>query len=376
MKKITILALHLGYGGIEKCITSLANSLSIDYQVEIISTYKLYDTPPFNINDNINVSYLIEDLKPNKEQFTSELKKLHFISACKEGIKSIKILYLRKKLMIKAIKNCDSDVIISTRDIHNEWLGKYGNKKCLKIGWEHNHHNNNKKYIDKVVKSVKNLNYFVLVSKELEEFYHDKLKGTKCKTVYIPNTLDYTPKKLSNLDRTNIVSIGRLSKEKGFLDLISVFNLVHKKYPDWQFHIIGDGSEKSKIEHKIKEYKLENFIHLHGFQKKDYINQVLQNSSIYVMGSYTESFGIVLLESFSFGIPCIAFDSAQGAREIISNNWDGYLVENRDKNIMAKRICELIANPNRRIIMGANGVKKIEQYSIEKVREKWIQIMK
>jgi glycosyltransferase involved in cell wall biosynthesis len=43
---------------------------------------------------------------------------------------------------------------------------------------------------------------------------------------------------------------------------------------------------------------------------------------------------------------------------------------------MAKRICELIANPNRRIIMGANGVKKIEQYSIEKVREKWIQIMK
>ena len=39
-----------------------------------------------------------------------------------------------------------SDIIISTRDIHNLWLSKYGNDNCLKIGWEHNFHNNNQKY--------------------------------------------------------------------------------------------------------------------------------------------------------------------------------------------------------------------------------------
>ena len=43
MKKITILALHLGYGGIEKCISTLANSLKDEYDINIISTYKLYD---------------------------------------------------------------------------------------------------------------------------------------------------------------------------------------------------------------------------------------------------------------------------------------------------------------------------------------------
>ena len=43
MKKVTILALHLGYGGIENVISTLANTLSSKYDVEIISTYKLYN---------------------------------------------------------------------------------------------------------------------------------------------------------------------------------------------------------------------------------------------------------------------------------------------------------------------------------------------
>ena len=93
------------------------------------------------------------------------------------------------------------------------------------------------------------------------------------------------------------------------------------------------------------------------------------------MCSYTESFGIVLLEAFSFGIPCVAFDSARGATEIISNNWDGYLIKDRNKEIMEKKVCELISNPNRRIIMGANGIKKANQYSMDEIRKYWIQII-
>ena len=121
---------------------------------------------------------------------------------------------MKKTYMINYIKNCDSDIIISTRDIHNSWLGTYGSKNCLKIGWEHNHHNNNNKYINKVVKSVKNLDYFVLVSKELNDFYQSKLINTKCKCVYIPNAIDNIPSEPSSLDEKNLISIGRLSKRK------------------------------------------------------------------------------------------------------------------------------------------------------------------
>lgn len=372
MKRITILALHLGYGGIEKCISTLANTLCKNYQVNVISTYKLYEKPSFPIDDRVKITYLIPDLSPSKNEFIDSVKHLKFIKGFQLGITNLKVLYLKKKKMIEAIKNCDSDVIISTRDIHNDWLGKYGNPNILKIGWEHNHHNNDKKYINKIIKSVSKLDYFVLVSKELEEFYRQKVK---CKTVYIPNTLDYYPKKVSDLEEKRIISVGRLSEEKGYLDLIDVFSLVHQVYPDWKLDIIGDGNQKENIQKKIEEYGLKDFIILHGFQNKEYINQLLQKSSIYVMCSYTESFGIVLLEAFSFGIPCVAFDSARGATEIISNNWDGYLIKDRNKEIMAKKVCELISNPNRRIIMGANGIKKANQYSMDEIRKYWIQII-
>lgn len=372
MKRITILALHLGYGGIEKCISTLANTLCKNYQVNVISTYKLYEKPSFPIDDRVKITYLIPDLSPSKNEFIDSVKHLKFIKGFKLGITNLKVLYFKKKKMIEDIKNCDSDVIISTRDIHNDWLGKYGNPNILKIGWEHNHHNNDKKYINKIIKSVSKLDYFVLVSKELEGFYRQKVK---CKTVYIPNTLDYYPKKVSDLEEKRIISVGRLSEEKGYLDLIDVFSLVHQVYPDWKLDIIGDGNQKENIQKKIEEYELKDFIILHGFQNKEYINQLLQKSSIYVMCSYTESFGIVLLEAFSFGIPCVAFDSARGATEIISNNWDGYLIKDRNKEIMAKKVCELISNPNRRIIMGANGIKKANQYSMDEIRKYWIQII-
>lgn len=374
MKKITILALHLGYGGIEKAISSLANNLFDSYEMEIISTYKLFDKPAFFIDKRVKIKYLMENLKPNRKELSTALKNFNIKNIFKETKKSLKILFLKKKTMVDAIKNCDSDIIISTRDIHNKWLGKYGNLNIIKIGWEHSHHNNNKKYIKKIVNSVKSLNYFVLVSSSLKEFYEKKLESTKCECIFIPNSLDAIPKKISNLETKNIISVGRLSKEKGYTDLIEVFKYVNLKYPDWNLNIIGDGSEREKIEFKIKEQGLENNVFLHGFRDKDYINKQLEQSSIYVMCSFTECFPIVLLEAFSYGIPCIAFDSANGAKEIISDNWDGYLVPNRDKEKMAKRIISLIKDENRRIIMGDNAYKSSFKYSKENITKMWINL--
>ena len=371
MKKVTILALHLGYGGIERAITDLANSLVENYSVEIVSTYKVYDEPVNRLDRRIKVKYLTL-LKPNKKEFKIALKKFRLISAFKEGIKSVKILKLKKELMIDYIKKCDSDVIISTRDIHNEWLGEYAREGVLKIGWEHNHHHGNEKYAKKIIESCKNLDYFVLVSKDLANYYKERV-NPKC--VYIPNLVskaDVT----SDLKSPNLVSVGRLSKEKGFIDLIDVFALVHMMYPEWKLNLIGDGEEKDKIISKIHKYGLEDSVIMHGFLDKDKVGKILSESSIYLMTSFTESFGIVLLEAFSYGVPCVAFDSAEGANEIISNNWDGYLIKDRDIDEMAKRVCHLIGNYSRRFIMGQNAIKKANKYSLEEVREKWIKIIK
>lgn len=371
MKKVVILALHLGYGGIERAITDLANILIDNYEVKIVSTYKLYDKPVNDLNKKVKVTYLT-NLKPNKEEFIESIKKFNIIKIIKEGIISIKILYLKKKTMIDYIKQSKSDVMISTRDIHNKWLGKYANKDILKIGWEHNHHHQNKNYINKIIKSVKNLDYFVLVSRDLENFYKDKV-NPKC--IYIPNTIEKS-NIISKLDSCNLVTIGRLSPEKGYLDLIDIFNNIHLLYPKWKLNIIGDGMEYSKIKNKIIEYHLEDNVILHGFLNKKEINKVLEKSSIYLMTSYTESFGIVLLEAMSLGIPCISFTSAEGACEIISDNIDGYLIPNRDKDLMVEKIKYLIENIDERKRMGKNGLSKIEEFSKDKVITKWKNIIK
>jgi len=371
MKKVTILALHLGYGGIERAITDLANNITPFYDVTIVSTYKLYDKPVNDLNKKVKVEYLTE-LKPNKKEFKEALKSFKIITAIKELSKAIKILYLKKKLMVDYIKTCDSDVIISTRDIHNLWLGKHGNKKSLRIGWEHNHHHGNMKYANKIINSCKNLDYLVLVSKDLTNFYKEKT-NTKC--IYIPNMVEKSNIK-SELKEKNLISIGRLSPEKGFIDLIEVFKLVNKKHSDWTLNIIGDGQEKDTITSKIEENNLENKTILHGFLTKKEMEPLLEKSSIYVMSSLTESFGIVLLEAFACGIPCIAFDSAERKKEIISNNKNGFLIKNRNKEQMADKICELIESYNKRLKMGQLGLEKSYEYDSSKVIDKWINIIK
>ena len=371
MKKVTILALHLGYGGIERAITDLANNLVEDYNVTIVSTYKLYDKPVNELNKNVKVEYLT-NLKPNKKELKDAIKKFKLLTVIKEGINAIRVLNLKKKLMINYIKKCNSDVIISTRDIHNFWLGKYGNKKCLKIGWEHNHHHGNQKYAKRIIKSANCLDYLVLVSKDLTKFYKDR---TQAKCIYIPNMIEKS-NVLSKLKNKNIVSIGRLEQVKGYSDLIDVFELVNKEYPDWTLNIIGDGTEKEFLQNKIKDKNLQDKIILQGYLDKKGIEPILKNSSIYVMSSLSESFGIVLLEAFSYGIPCIAFDSAEGARELITNNKDGYLIKMRNKEKMKEKICELIKSYDKRIEMGQKGLEKSLEYDSHKVKEKWINLIK
>lgn len=377
MKKITILALHLGYGGVENSICSLANILIDKYDVKIISVYNLYDKPAFMLDDRVKVEYLLDrTYSPNKEEFKNALKRKNILLTIKEGIKSIKILYMKKYRMIQAVKDIKSGIIISTRIEHNEILSKYGKESTLKIAQEHTYHNNNNKYIERLVKSCNNIDYFMPVSQSLTEFYYKYFEQSKTICKYIPHSLDYMPDKVSSLENKNIISIGRLSPEKGFLDLLDVFSLVSKNRKDWKLNIIGDGIERDLIKEKIEILGLEDNVILHGYKDKEYIKDIFMKSSIYAMGSHEESFGLVLIESQSFGVPCIAFSSATGACEIIENGKNGYLIDNRDKEEMAQKIISLIDDINLRKEMGYKSRVNANQYSKYVVKEAWMNFLR
>lgn len=371
MKKVTILALHLGYGGIENAITTLANTLISKYEVEILSVYRLYSDPVYELDPRIKIRY-ISNVKPNKKEMIYYLKKKNFSMFFKGLGKSVKtgfVKYVKTPLVLRKV---DTDVIITTRAIHNFLASKFVKGNVRKIAWEHNHHNDNKKYIKSIIRSCRGVNNLVLVSKELTEFYRKYLKS---KVVYIPNCLDKFPNKISKLDSNNLIAVGRLSKEKGFDDLLKIFKKVSTKHPDWKLNIVGDGMEKDNLLNLAKELKLGDKVVFYGYQNKDFINELLLNSSIYIMTSHTESFGLVLIEAMSYGVPCIAYTSAQGANEIIDDGEDGYLISNRNEQDMIDKIESLINDKKLRIKLGKNARKKSKNYSSEVVLGKWSKLI-
>ena len=374
MKKVTILSLHLGYGGIEKSIVALANLLCKKYKVEIACVYKLFDKPVFEIDDKVNIIYLT-DVIPNHEEIRKAKKSKNFIKIIKEYSYGVKVLSKRKQSMINFILHCNSDYIISTRDIFNDWLGAYGKTNSIKIGWEHNHYHDNLKYADNVVRSVKNLDYFVLVSKNLRDYYSKRLMRYNVKCFYIPNIIDNLPKKTSSLEEMRIVSVGRLSPEKGYMDLLKLFSVLHKNHNDWILDIIGDGSEKERLENYISKNDLSSTVTLHGYQDKNYIDNILNKSSLYVMTSYTESFGIVLIEAMSHGIPCVAYNSAEGANELIRSGFNGYLIKNRNQEMMIKKIEDLMNDKNTRERIGKNSRKFSKKFIGENVVKDWYSLL-
>lgn len=368
MKKITFLVLHLGYGGVEKSIIAQANLLSKKYEVEIISTYKVLLEPAFKLNEKVKVKYLIKEV-PNKEEWKMSLKKGKIFKFINESFLAIKILYYRKSKMIKEIKKIDEGIIISSRLLYTKSLSKYGKSNIIKVAEEHCHHNNDNCYISKLKKACKKIDYLLPPSQNLTNDYLQIFKDTKIKVLYIPLFLEYIPIEKSNLNNFNVTSIGRLEKEKGYFDLIDLFYKLNQKDNRFNLKIIGSGSHKKDLMAKIISLNLEDKIELMGYQTNEVINEVLSNTTLFVMTSFEESFGLVLIEAMSFGIPCIAFDSAQGAREIIENNKNGFLIKDRNHNEMIKKIINYFNSDKSNLAKGA--LKKVDFYSKKSVEPKW-----
>lgn len=380
MKKVTILSLHLGYGGIEKCVVNLANLLCNTYDVEIISTYKLGDVPAFNIDKKVKVKYLYTKYKPNREEWKNSIKKLNIIKFLKESYKSIMVLINRKQKTIEAIKNSQSDIIISTRLLFNKWLGEYGNKKIYKIAWEHNHPHNDIEYSKKLINSCKKINKLVLVSNSINNYYKKLMKDNniKCKTVFIPNMIEDVPLKISKQNNNRFVAVGRFTKEKGFTDLIDIFKKFTEKYPkcDWNLDLVGDGPEKNKIIDRIYEYQLTDRIKTYGFLNKEEVYKIMNQDNVYLMTSYTESFGIVLIEAMVNALPSISFTSAEGANDLIINDNNGYLIKDRDQDKFIDKMYLLASNKKLRQTLGKNAREFSLNYTSDKIKVKWLKLLK
>ena len=98
------------------------------------------------------------------------------------------------------------------------------------------------------------------------------------------------------------------------------------------------------------------------------------NSSIYIMSSRYEGFGMVLIEAMACGVPCISFDCPYGPSDIIEDGEDGYLIDYLNTQALADGICKLIENPELRKEFGKNARKNVLRYSRDNVMQQWVNL--
>ncbi|EMH3045822.1 glycosyltransferase family 4 protein [Campylobacter jejuni] len=341
------------YGGTERVVTNLANSLAKNHDVIILSIYKKNSFVPFLLNKNVNLHFLYKN--------TETPLKSKKITAIKIIINNIIINKMIKKWLGGV------DVIISNDYQTFVPIFKLKNTQYIKII----HGNFN------VYKQCNNLSYFhniiTLSSKELEQW------KKRHKNIYtIPNFLPCIPSKKTNYRQKNILSIGRFTQDdlKGFLRLIEIWNIIqnNKKYQEWTLTIIGEGENKEKIQTKIQDNNLENSIKIKPFTQD--IEKEYLNASIFVMCSYYEGFPMVLIEALSFGLPLVAFNIKTGPSDIIDDGENGYLIPDNDLLSFAQKTKILIENENLRANMGEKAKQKaIKNFSEKTVMLKWEKIL-
>ena len=191
----------------------------------------------------------------------------------------------------------------------------------------------------------------------------------KRKLFVIPNSLSFARVDNHNYDNKRILSIGRLTKQKGYDILIEVAERIVTKIDGWKFTIVGNGELKDDLLKQIKKKKLESVIEI--LSPTDNIIDLYKASSIYLMTSRWEGLPMVLLEAQACGIPIVSFDCPEGPASVIHDNEDGFLIKFMDVEMMVEKLLILMENKDLRAQFGKHAYESSLNYTGDSVYELW-----
>lgn len=156
-----------------------------------------------------------------------------------------------------------------------------------------------------------------------------------------------------------IISMGRLTEQKGFSYLIRAFKMVQNELPS-KLVIIGDGTEKKYLKNLTESLGITEDVIFLGLQSNPY--KYLINSDLFVLSSLWEGFPNSLVEAMACGIPVISTDCPSGPSEIITPGIDGLLVPPGNPEAMAFAISKVLNNKKSSIKMAEAGKKRVKDF--------------
>lgn len=358
-------------GGMERVLTMKANYLALQgHEIHIVITDGGDKPPYFPLHKSIQVHQLDIDFEePYRHSFLYRVwLYLTRLRILKKKM-NVCLHEIRPDITVSLLR-CDINIInkmtdgsLKVGEIHFDRL----HYRQFSVSWIPPFINSyiQKWWMNVLVHEVKKLSAFVVLTHEDAAFWPELNNVT-----VIPNPTSFFPDTVSDCTRKQVIAAGRYVDQKGFDRLISAWQKVASRHPDWVLKIYGDGGGRESLQQQITELGLsENCILEHSVSD---IAVKFQESSIFVLSSRYEGFGLVIVEAMSCGLPVVSFACHCGPRDIITEGTDGFLVPEGDIDELAEKINLLIEEDHFRRKMGKMARLKAEKYRIEEIGTQWI----
>ncbi len=384
MKKILFVTASMGCGGVEKTLINLLEALSPqNYKIDVLlikKTGEFLDLIPSEVNIfELEISELMRTLIYDFGNTISEEYKLlskdkkyftFFVFFVTKIINKIISLIFHKNFLYWLCsrfinyKKFDYDIVC---DYHGYgYFSTYFVSKfdahSKKYSWIHMENITNS--FRDISDSYSKFDKIFGVSKECIENFSEKFplfnknkllvlhnivfKDLICNLANVPFRLPY-----QRDNKFLIVSVGRLAIQKGVDFSIKVANLLRQSNLDFIWIIIGDGEEKENLKNMVKEYNLNNYFILHGYEENPY--PYIKSADLYVQTSRFEGFVTTITEAIMLGKPILS-TKFSGVTEQVTQGINGY-ISDFDVTKFANKLKDLI-NDKREIEKLGEGSKR------------------
>lgn len=354
--KIVFLIENISGGGAERVTCLLAEALVFrGYDVSIMTnTFRPF---AYHVNDKVKRLPLYKSDEQSKSRF---------------------FLLRTLKNVRQMVKEMQPDVIIGVLPVMNliAILSSLHSKTKVIVT---DHTSFDRKFSSRI-NFIRNYVYrFADAVTVLTQTDFDYLGSKLPKKKVMPNPLAFQcVTEVGNNRKKNILAAGRLDiwRVKGFDLLIQSWARIASKYPDWVLEIAGGGIESSmrELQKIANDNHVVSQVHFLGFRKD--LDSVMRKSSIFVLSSLKEGFGMVLIEAMSQGCACISFDDGGRQSEIILDESQGIIVKERSIKALAVALEKLIENDSLRQEMAKNGIKRACHYEVSKIADMWEHLLK
>lgn len=364
---IGLICLSHAWGGLEMHVAALSRWMSESGRKVLLFAYP--DTPLHNraAAENLDVIPLKSKFRYgdiiNARRLAGYIKKYNIGYLTVHRSPDILVAVLAKLLSKSCFK------LVFSQHMH------IGNKKDFFHTWEY-------RYIDAWITPLKLLAEQTRQNTVLEQNkIHIAAQGIELERFLHNEFTKKAARNELNLPEDEIIIglIGRLDPQKGQMTLVKALPGVHKEGHKVHLLFVGEptwgehADFRSKLEESLRAGKLRDYAHFRPFQENP--ARAYAAMDIFVLGSYSETYGLVTIEAMAAGLPVIGTRSG-GTQEIIDDGETGLLFNPRSHEQLAEKINELLENPERRKDLAENARKKAaEMFSHKAQVKEWSRIL-